>query len=363
MKNGKFILIGFVLISLVIVSGCDGIQNGGSQQVQTSAAQTQEAENQIETIVAQTMTAISQEKALTEGAPTEVTATPTPTESPTLTFSPSPTPSMTPTLTATVSTSMAFLEVTVPTNCRTGPGKIYDRVSVLDVKESVEIVARNADGTYWIVKNPGGPGVCWLWDEYAVVTGQTANLPVWDTPPTSTPKASVSPTATGVVLKVSVPTNCRVGPGKTYDKIGVLEPGKTVNVIARNASSDYWVVENPEGSGTCWVWGYYATVTGATANVPVWSPPSTPTPATVTLQVSVDTNCRSGPGKAYDILTILRIGKTAEVVARNYNSSYWVINNPLGSGQCWVWGYYADVTGPAASLPVWDNPPTPTPTP
>jgi uncharacterized protein YgiM (DUF1202 family) len=82
-----------------------------------------------------------------------------------------------------------------------------------------------------------------------------------------------------------------------------------------------------------------------------------------TLQVSVDTNCRSGPGKAYDILTILRIGKTAEVVARNYNSSYWVINNPLGSGQCWVWGYYADVTGPAASLPVWDNPPTPTPTP
>jgi hypothetical protein len=159
-----------------------------------------------------------------------------------------------------------------------------------------------------------------------------------------------------------------VGPGKAYDRVSILYTNKTAKVVARNADSTYWVIENPSGSGTCWLWGYYATVSGPKDKVPVYTPPPTPTPTPtpaptkVTLDVSVDTNCRSGPGKKYKIITILRIGTTAEVVGRNLDQTYWVIKNPSGSGNCWVWGYYADVTGSITNVPILDNPPTPTPT-
>jgi uncharacterized protein YgiM (DUF1202 family) len=160
-----------------------------------------------------------------------------------------------------------------------------------------------------------------------------------------------------------VDTYCRTGPGKPYDIVTIFKIGKTANVVGKHATAEFWVIENPVGDGTCWVWGEYATLTGSTANLPVWNASLTPTPSAVTLTVSVDTNCRTGPGKPYDILTIFRIGKTAEVIGRNALSTYWVIRNPEGSGHCWVWGKYASLTGPTASLPVYDPPATPTPKP
>jgi hypothetical protein len=142
-------------------------------------------------------------------------------------------------------------------------------------------------------------------------------------------------------------------------------------VVARHATADFWVIENPEGQGTCWVWGEYATFSGTPENLPVQAPPPTPTPTgtltptppEVTLKVSVDTNCRTGPGKPYNIVTIIRVGKTANVVGRHATADYWVIENPAGEGTCWVWGEYATLTGQTGSLPIWDPPATPTPKP
>ncbi|MBW6465739.1 MAG: hypothetical protein K0B06_04480 [Brevefilum sp.] len=453
MKTNKFLMLAFVVIPLLVISACstppDGQQEEGLEQlVETFIAQTLDVQQQIEVIVTQTMVAMP--TTVEEQAPIEE---PSPQATPTLTPTATATATEMPLPTATAISSVPLAEVSVATNCRTGPGKIYDWVSVLPVGRQVEVVARNASGTYWVVQNPAGAGTCWLWGNYARVSGQTADLPVWAAPPTPTPiagltptptkvvlevsvptncrvgpgmiydivsvlrpgktvnvigrhasadfwvvenpdgsghcwvwgeyakfsgspaslpvweappaptpSAGVTPTPTGVVLSVSVPTNCRVGPGKAYEIVSVLQPGKTVNVIGRHGTADYWVIENPEGSGHCWVWGEYAKLTGSTANLPVWDPPATPTPSSVTLQVRVDTNCRTGPGQAYEILTILRIGKIAEVIGRNAAGTYWVIKNPTSAGHCWVWGNYASLTGPIASLLVWDPPPTPTPT-
>lgn len=463
MKHNKFLMLLFVVIPLLVISGCSTPPNGDQevdldQLVGTYIAQTQQAQQQIEAIVTQTMAAMP--TSVEEEAPVEEPSLePSPTLEPTATAIGTEPPLPTATVTATetplptATSSIPLAEVSVVTNCRTGPGKIYDWVSVLPVGRQVQVVARSANGTYWVVQNPAGPGTCWLWGNYARVSGHTAdlpvwaapptptpiagatptptrvqlevtvptncrvgpgklygivsvlgtgktvnviarhasadfwvvenpagsghcwvwgeyakfsgsagNLPVWDAPPVPTPSPGVTPTPTGVVLNVSVPTNCRFGPGKGYEIISVLQPNKTVNVVARHATADYWVIENPGGTGHCWVWGEYAKLTGSTANLPVWDPPATPTPTPVTLQVKVDTNCRTGPGKAYEILTILRIGKTAEVIGRNTAETYWVIKNPTNAGHCWVWGYYATLTGPTASLPIWDPPATPTPT-
>jgi len=96
-----------------------------------------------------------------------------------------------------------------------------------------------------------------------------------------------------------------------------------------------------------------------------WTPTltltSTITP-TITLSVpmvsvSENTNCRKGPGQAYKILGALLSGETAEVVGRSADGQNWIIKNPDGAGECWLWAYYASVSGPIDSLPVYTPPP------
>lgn len=369
LRNRFFLIL--VLIGALALSGCnifDWVQPDDPQALlQTSLASTQLAQQEIETIVAATLDAMpmGEPKAPEALTPTDIVAVPTNTTFPTLqpTEAPTSTPTEAPTSTptdmpmSTPTTAAPLAQVSVPTNCRTGPGIIFDQVNVLNIGRQVEVIARNASGTYWVVRNPGGEGTCWLWDQYATITGNTADLPIWDSPPTPTPTPGMTPTA--VTMRVSIPTNCRVGPGIPYEIVSVLQANRTVDVLARHATADFWVINNPVGSGTCWVWGEHATFTGSKWDLPVQAAPPAPTPTAVTLRVRVDTNCRVGPGIPYDIETIFRIGKTATVVGRHASLNFWVIENPEGSGTCWVWGEYATLTGPSSSLPIWYPPPKP----
>jgi hypothetical protein len=103
--------------------------------------------------------------------------------------------------------------------------------------------------------------------------------------PTFTPTATLSPTpfftSTPLIpqISVSMPTNCRVGPGKVYDRVGGLLPGEVAEVVGRNPVGNYWYIRNPRDSnGFCWLWGEYATVRGNINVLPIYTPPPTPTP-------------------------------------------------------------------------------------
>lgn len=87
----------------------------------------------------------------------------------------------------------------------------------------------------------------------------------------------------------------------------------------------------------------------------------TTTPEKVMVSVSVDTNCRSGPGKIYDYIGALLVGEQAEVVGKSMDGEYWVIKNPDRSGECWMWGYYASIIGDSSKVVSFTSPPTPTP--
>lgn len=91
-------------------------------------------------------------------------------------------------------------------------------------------------------------------------------------------------------------------------------------------------------------------------------PAATDTPSVPQVSVSVNTNCRTGPGQAYPLLGGLNVGQTAEVLGRNSDSTYFFIRNPSGGANCWLWGQYATTAGNIAALPVFTPPPTPTPT-
>ncbi len=112
------------------------------------------------------------------------------TDTPSLTFTPTltPTETLTPTPLFTATPIIPQISVSVATNCRVGPGKIYDRVGALLVGEVAEVAGRNSDGTYWYIRNPdSNGGFCWLWGQYATLSGNIGALPMFTPPPTPTP--------------------------------------------------------------------------------------------------------------------------------------------------------------------------------
>jgi hypothetical protein len=86
----------------------------------------------------------------------------------------------------------------------------------------------------------------------------------------------------------------------------------------------------------------------------------TPTYAPASLVISSDTNCRSGPGQSYEILTVLKPGTKAEILGRYAGNTYWIIQNPNGEGICWAWSEFATPGGSFDTAPEMTPPPTPT---
>jgi len=113
---------------------------------------------------------------------------------PTATFTPelptiTPTVTLTPTPVFTITPLVPQISVSVATNCRVGPGKVYDRVGALLVGQVAEVAGRDPTGGYWYIRNPDqSNGFCWLWGEYATLTGNFVVLPVYTPPPTPTPR-------------------------------------------------------------------------------------------------------------------------------------------------------------------------------
>ena len=115
-------------------------------------------------------------------------------------------------------------------------------------------------------------------------TIQAQNIPTRTGTPTAvspTDTATITPTPTPSVPTVSVSqtTNCRTGPGTGYDLLGSLAVGQTAEVVGKYTPGDYWIIDTPGGTGTCWLWGQYATVGGNMSGVPELAAPPTPTPA------------------------------------------------------------------------------------
>jgi uncharacterized protein YraI len=180
--------------------------------------------------------------------------------------------------------------VSVDTNCRSGPGSAYIYLGALLVGENAEVVGRDADGTYWIIRNPDQPaGTCWLWGQYASVSGNIYGLPVYSTPG-NLPAITRTPYTSQVKVGVWVDTNCRSGPGVAYTYLGALLVGESAEVVGRNTEWTYWVIRNPDQSGgTCWLWGQYATLSGDTSGVPVYSTPVLLTATATSTTPSVNT--------------------------------------------------------------------------
>lgn len=116
------------------------------------------------------------------------TITPSPTQTPTFTMSPTPVVISSPT------SIVPMISVSVPTNCRSGPGKAYNMEGALMVGEVAQVLGSDPTGKYWYIPNPDQPGdYCYVWGEYATITGYAGSIQVFTPPPTPLPTATPPP--------------------------------------------------------------------------------------------------------------------------------------------------------------------------
>lgn len=112
-------------------------------------------------------------------SPEAVTAT----DTPTVTSVPE-----TPTPSATFTPSIPLALILQNTNCRSGPGTVYDLLYIAMVGEQLTIELQSSLVDYVLVQIPGKPGsLCWLWTRYVEISGDIKTLQIRTPPPTPTP--------------------------------------------------------------------------------------------------------------------------------------------------------------------------------
>ncbi|MCB0177045.1 MAG: PKD domain-containing protein [Anaerolineae bacterium] len=88
-----------------------------------------------------------------------------------------------------------------------------------------------------------------------------------------------------------------------------------------------------------------------------------PPPAVAQLTTTANLNVRSGPGTNFDILGVLLLGQSAEIIGRNAESTWWQIKFPSATQDFgWVSAQYVQASN-IANVPIVFVPPPPTPTP
>ena len=109
------------------------------------------------------------------------------------TSTPAPTSTTSPTRASTATLGAPFVTAVQSSNCRFGPGTVYDVIDFLDDGETSPIDGRNLLTTWWWIRRTDGAGHCWVWDDNVTVAGDLSGVPVIPDPPTPTPVDEVAP--------------------------------------------------------------------------------------------------------------------------------------------------------------------------
>ncbi len=182
-------------------------------------------------------------------------------ESPTFTYTPE-TPSFTPTQTLTPTPANTFtplipmVSVSVATNCRTGPGKVYPMVGALMTGVSAQVYGRDPTGKYWYIHNPDNQNnFCWIWGEYATLTGSISTLPILTPQPTPTPTRTPTPTATFTAKPaarfIAAFVDLRTCGGKRWTQFAVKNTGnfpfRSMSIIVQDAKKNVTAARTANG--------------------------------------------------------------------------------------------------------------------
>jgi len=92
------------------------------------------------------------------------------------------------------------------------------------------------------------------------------------TPLSSPTSAGVTPVPSAATFTLNEDTNCRKGPGTNFALVTTVPSGMSVQLVARYADADFWVVAPPGLSEVCWISGEFGTASGNFESLPVVTP-------------------------------------------------------------------------------------------
>lgn len=191
MGKPKIKLFFLPVASLLMISACTVLPNGSTM---------------TPTLPITNMVSVLSTAAVPPSSPTPIIVSATPTIALTATET------LIPTLPYTPTSSIPLVTVSVGTNCREGPGIIYNLLDGLMVGEQAQIVKLAPAGVdYVVIQRPHGPGECWLWLRYATITGDLSQLPIATIPPT--PTSTMTPTT--ISTDTSTPTATDTAPASS----------------------------------------------------------------------------------------------------------------------------------------------------
>ena len=187
----KWRVLSVLLVFSLLLTSCNLPTK--NDETSDSMMQTAIALNVALTQVASTLTAMS--PVTTQPAQPTATLTAAPLDSPTVTNTPEP--MLTPT------EAGVWLTLNENTNCRSGPGSMYELLGTISAGERVQAAARNPyDDYYYVRYQTAYSEYCWLWSRYSTLSGEINILPVYTPQPTPTPQ--VTPTATTAPVDFTV---------------------------------------------------------------------------------------------------------------------------------------------------------------
>lgn len=176
MNKIKIVCIIALIVSILV--SCN-IPIGASSSEDTQGADYQALVDQA---VAETMAAETQK------APSQGQENPVPQDQQNPPADVPDTVQSTPTVTLTATSQAPMVSVSMDTNCRYGPGSIYDYMGAFTVGQNAEVIGRSAASDYWVIRLPSTPSItCWIWGQYATVVGNRDGIPIIEPPPTPTP--------------------------------------------------------------------------------------------------------------------------------------------------------------------------------
>ncbi len=170
------------LLGAALLASCTGPT---SQQAAIEATLTMDA---LSVVVQSTLAAAPAVEPTLPQQPAPPSATPQP-----------PMPADTPTPSATAIPAIPQAAVSQNTNCRSGPGTVYELLYSALAGSQFTITAGSTVPEYVVIEIPGKPGqTCWLWTRYASLSGDVNNLPKQTPPPTPTPSVGFTLEYNGV---------------------------------------------------------------------------------------------------------------------------------------------------------------------
>lgn len=215
-----------------------------------------------------------------ETAPETVPTTAVPEDA---TITPTLTSTLTPSITPSLTLGPPMATANENSNCRFGPGQVYDVISYLNHNQSAPITGRNAETTWWVIERVDGGGTCWIWDGVVTVSGDTSQVPVVQPPPTPTPTPTFTPSPVPLAAPKpigpsgSLPCTSTVflewqpvshPNGISYYEWRVTYSGVTDSGTTTSTSVEYfvtcsasysWQVRVVDGKGNIGPWSDYAT--------------------------------------------------------------------------------------------------------